>query len=119
MAQEESEPQVLVVAGCLFDVTFPEGEGPAWAWEGNQPEVTAVGESVRDGRRHFRFRAEEAAAAAGAVSLRFRSLTEQRGTTGPGGRSEQALTRPPLGKGGLVTVRMVVVLVAPERQPAQ
>ena len=95
MAQEESEPQVLVVAGCLFEVTFPDGQGPAWAWEGNQPEVTAVGEFVRHGRRHFRFRAEDAAAAAGGVSLRFRSLTEERG----------------------MTVRVVVVLVAPERHP--
>jgi hypothetical protein len=97
MAQEASEPQVLVVAGCLFEVTFPEGQGPAWAWEGNQPEVTAAGEYVAEGRRHFRFRAEEPAAAAGSVSLRFRSLTEERG----------------------MTVRMVVVLVAPERQPPE
>lgn len=97
MAQEDSEPHVLVVAGCLFEVTFPEGQGPAWAWEGDQSEVTAVGEFVRDGRRHFRFRAEDSAAAAGSVSLRFRSLTEERG----------------------MTVRMVVVLVAPERQPPE
>ncbi len=95
MEQEGSEPQVLVVAGCLFEVAFPEGHGPAWAWEGDRPEVTALGESVRDGRRHFRFRAEDAAAAAGGVNLRFRSVSEERG----------------------MTVRMVGVLVAPERQP--
>lgn len=95
MAQEGSEPRVLVVAGCLFEVAFPEGQGTAWSWEGGQSEVTALGESVRDGHRYFRFRAEDAAAEAGSVSLRFRSKTEARG----------------------MTVRMVVVLVAPERQP--
>ena len=95
MEQDESEPEVLVVAGCLFEVAFPEAGGPAWAWEGDQPEVTALGESVRAGRRHFRFRAEAAAADAGRVGLRFRSETEERG----------------------MTVRMVVVPVVPERLP--
>jgi hypothetical protein len=95
MAQDGSEPEVLAVAGCLFEVSFPESDGASWGWAGNQPEVTAMGESVRDGRRYFRFRAEAAAAAAGSVGLRFRSETEQRGTT----------------------VRMVVVAVAPEDVP--
>ena len=93
MEDEASEPEVLVVAGCLFEVSLPDGQGPAWSWEGDRPEVTAKGETVRDGRRHFRFRAEEAAATAGSVALRFRSETEERG----------------------MTVRMVVVHVAPER----
>ena len=93
MNDDESEPSVSVVAGCLFEVSLPEGQGPAWGWEGGQPEVTALGETVRDGRRHFRFRAEAAAAAAGSVALRFRGQTEKRG----------------------MTVRMVVVPVVPER----
>ena len=97
MEQAESEPQVLVVAGCLFEVSFPEVEGASWSWAGDQPEVTAVGESVRADRRYFRFRAEEAAASAGSVALRFRGETEQRG----------------------MTMRMVVVAVVPERQPGQ
>jgi hypothetical protein len=97
MEEDESEAQVLVVAGCLFDVSLPEDPHASWGWEGNQPEVTAAGEWVREGRRHFRFRAEEAAAAAGSVALRFRSLNEQRG----------------------MTVRMVVVGVAPERQSGE
>ena len=86
---------MLVVAGCLFEVTFPEGGGPSWSWEGDQPEVTALAEFVRAGRRHFRFRAEAAGADAGSVGLRFRSQSEERGTT----------------------VRMVVVPVVPERLP--
>jgi len=94
MEQQGAEPQVLAVAGCLFEVSFPERDVGSWAWVGDQPEVTALGESVRGDRRHFRFRAEAAAAAAGSVGLRFRSLTEERG----------------------VTVRMVVVPVAPENQ---
>ncbi len=94
MEQQGVEPQVLAVAGCLFEVSFPERDGASWAWAGDQSEVTPVGESVRGDRRYFRFRAEAAAAAAGSVGLRFRSLTEERG----------------------MTVRMVVVPVAPERQ---
>ena len=93
MIDDESDPTVSVVAGCLFEVSLPEGEGSAWAWEGGQSEVTAMGERVHDGRRHFRFRAEEPAATAGSVRLRFRGQTEERGTT----------------------VRMVVVPVVPER----
>ena len=95
MEQEASEPHVLAVAGCLFEVSLPERQGATWAWSGHQPEVTALGESVRGERRHFRFRAEPAAAGAGSVALRFRTVTEERG----------------------MTTRMVVVRVAPERQP--
>ncbi len=94
MEQEGTEPQVLAVAGCLFEVSFVEREGAPWIWVGDQPEVTPMGEAVRGGRRYFRFRAEAPAAVAGSVSLRFRSMTEARG----------------------MTVRMVVVPVAPERQ---
>lgn len=94
---DELEPEVLVVAGCLFEVSMLERQGSEWGWDGNQPEVTAMGEDVRGGRRHFRFRAEAAAGDAGTVALRFRSMTEARG----------------------MTVRMVTVRVAPERQPGQ
>jgi hypothetical protein len=94
MDQEGTEPQVLAVAGCLFEVSFVEREGGQWTWVGDQPEVSPMGEAVRGDRRHFRFRAEAPAAAAGSVSLRFRSMTEARG----------------------MTMRMVVVPVAPERQ---
>jgi hypothetical protein len=94
MEQEGTDPQVLAVAGCLFEVSFVERDGAPWTWVGGQPDVSPMGEAVRGDRRYFRFRAEAPAAAAGSVSLRFRSMTEARG----------------------MTVRMVVVPVAPERQ---
>ncbi|MGI8984866.1 MAG: hypothetical protein ACR2HM_10095 [Acidimicrobiales bacterium] len=79
MGQQKNEPELHVVAGCLFEVSFPEREGVSWRWAGGQPEVTYLGESVRGARRHFRFRAEATAAGAGTVGLRFRTETEERG----------------------------------------
>lgn len=96
MQQDGAEPEILAVAGCLFEVSMPERDGASWGWAGGQPEVTFLGESVRGRRRHFRFRAEEAAATAGQVSIRFRSDTAERG----------------------MSMRAVVVLVAPEQGPA-
>lgn len=80
---DANEPEVHVVAGCLFEVSLPERDGGSWRWAGGQDEVTLLGESVRGDRRHFRFRAEAEAAAtdAGGVTLRFRTETEQRGVT--------------------------------------
>lgn len=95
MDLDTTEPELYAVAGCLFEVSLPEGEGASWSWSGGQPEVTHLGESARGGRRHFRFRAEAAGAEAGQVGLRFRALTEGRG----------------------MTVRVVVVPVAPEHEP--
>ena len=65
------EPVVWVVAGCLFEVSLREGEPDPWSWGNPGPEVTLLAESVRDGERRFRFRSEPAAAAKGAVELRF------------------------------------------------
>lgn len=95
MAQEKNEPELHVVAGCLFEVSFPEREGVSWRWAGDQPEVTYLGESVRGTRRHFRFRAEAAAVGAGRVGLRFRTETEERGRL----------------------TRVMAVDIAPERPP--
>jgi hypothetical protein len=92
MENDANGPELHVVAGCLFEVSLPERHGMSWRWAEGQPEVTQVGESVRGGRRHFRFRAE----AAGAVSLRFRAETEERG----------------------MSTRMVAVSVSPEQEPA-
>jgi hypothetical protein len=92
MENDSNGPELHVVAGCLFEVSLPEREGLSWRWAEGQPEVTQVGESVRRERRHFRFRAE----AAGPVALRFRTETEERGTS----------------------TRMFAVSVAPEQEPA-
>ena len=67
-----------VVAGCLFDVSLPEqGEQP-WRFETPSPEVTLLAEAVRGDEHRFRFRAEAAGAAAGAVDLRFRCGDSER-----------------------------------------
>lgn len=66
---------VWVVAGGVFEVSVPDKAGARWHWVNPGPAVTLIGESVRDDGRHFRFRAEEAAAAAGQVDLRFRIET--------------------------------------------
>ncbi|MGH9225708.1 MAG: hypothetical protein ACRD2W_18420 [Acidimicrobiales bacterium] len=55
-----------MVAGCLFEVSFPTAAGP-WQWTNPSPEVTLVAEEERGPAHHFRFRAE----AAGEVELRF------------------------------------------------
>ena len=68
----------------------------SWALADPHPEeATLLGESVRGHRRHFRFRAEAGAAAAGRVALRFRTETATRG----------------------MSIRVVEVLVAPEQAP--
>ena len=69
-----------MVAGCLFEVSLNEGERGPWAWANPGPEVTLVSELVRDGERRFRFRSEAAAAATGAVELRFACEDEERTT---------------------------------------
>lgn len=96
MDEDSNEPALVVVAGCLFEVSLPERDGASWALADPQPEdATLLGESVRGRRRHFRFRAEAAAAAAGSVSMRFRTETAQRG----------------------MSIRVVEVPVAPEQSP--
>ena len=60
------DPTVWVVAGCLLEVSLPEDAGP-WRRPDPPAHLTLLGEGVREGRRHFRFRAE----AAGEVELRF------------------------------------------------
>ena len=47
-----------VVAGCLFEVSFPTDGGP-WRWAESRAEVTLLAEDRRDGHHHFRFRAEQ------------------------------------------------------------
>lgn len=98
MDEDSNEPALVVVAGCLFEVSLPERDGASWALADPQPEeVTLLGESLRGRRRHFRFRAEAEAAAAGRVALRFRTETATRG----------------------MSIRVVEVLVAPERAPGE
>ena len=55
-----------VVAGCLFEVSFP-ADGEPWRWSGDIAAVTLLAEEGRGGDHHFRFRAE----AAGPVDLVF------------------------------------------------
>ena len=93
MALNGIEPQVRVVAGCLFEVSLPEPTEEPWVWANPRPEVTLMDQAVGEGVRRFRFRAETAAADAGQVSLRFRSANEV----------------------GAVLVRSVSVPVAPEK----
>lgn len=89
-----AEPVLWAVAGCLFEVSLLERPGGS-PWEVSpQPEVTLLAEAVRGDGHHFRFRAEAAAAVAGEVHLRFRSMTAE----------------------GAVLVRQVVVRVAPEAE---
>ena len=95
MDEDSNEPALVVVAGCLFEVSLPERAGSTWHWADPPPGVSLLGESVRGDRRHFRFRAEAAAADAGSVSLRFRTETAKRG----------------------MSIRVVEVLVAPEQAP--
>ena len=96
MDDDSNEPMLVVVAGCLFEVSLPERDGASWSLADPQPEeVTLLGESVRGHRRHFRFRAEAGAAVAGSVSLRFRTESAERG----------------------MSLRAVEVLVAPEQAP--
>lgn len=96
MDEDSNEPALVAVAGCLFEVSLPERDGGSWALADPQPEeATLLGESVRGKRRHFRFRAEEGAAAAGSVALRFRTETAKRG----------------------MSIRVVEVPVAPEQAP--
>lgn len=92
----EVEPALWAVAGCLFEVSMPEGNGSTWQVADPPAGITLLGEYVDGDERHFRFRAEADAAAAAQVSLRFRSLTEARG----------------------MVLRSVVVRVAPEAAPA-
>ena len=96
MDEDSNEPALVVVAGCLFEVSLPEGDGVTWTPAETQPEeATLLGESLRGHRRHFRFRAEAGAAVAGRVSLRFRTQSAERG----------------------MLLRVVEVPVAPERAP--
>ena len=96
MERDAVEPVLWAVAGCLFEVSLPEQPGTSWHCADPPPGVTLLGESVRDGLRHFRFRAEAEGALRGEVALRFR-----------GSNAEQA-----------VVLRSVVVHVAPEQDPA-
>lgn len=81
MRQDRNEPEIHVVAGCLFEVSLPERDGVSWRWAESEVGVTLLGESVRADRRHFRFRAEAEGDSADGVMLRFRTETEQRGVT--------------------------------------
>ena len=67
-----------MVAGCLFEVSLPEGQRDPWVWGNPGPEVTLLSERVRDGERRFRFRSEAVGAAAGAVELRFACGEDER-----------------------------------------
>lgn len=68
----EGAPSMLwVVAGCLFEISFPVTGAGHWRWTDGGDQVTLLAETVRDGRQHLRFRAEAAGAEAGAVELRF------------------------------------------------
>jgi hypothetical protein len=60
--------QLWVVAGCLFEVSLPEAAG-GWRCLPPAPAVTLVGVEPRDGRLHFRFRAESPSASP--VEVRF------------------------------------------------
>jgi len=93
MRNDAVEPRLWAVAGCLFEVSLPEGEGASWRWADPPIGVTLLGESVRGDQRHFRFRAE----AEGEVSLRFRGQSAERA----------------------VIMRSVAVRVAPEQDPAE
>jgi hypothetical protein len=95
MSPNGIEPQVRVVAGCLFEVSLPESTEDPWVWANPRPEVTLLDQAVGDGVRRFRFRAEAAAADAGQVALRFRAANEV----------------------GAVVVRSVSVPFAPEKWP--
>jgi hypothetical protein len=55
------------VAGCLFEVSLPPDGSSEWRCFDPPAQVTLLSDGIRDGRRHFRFRAE----AAGEVELRF------------------------------------------------
>jgi hypothetical protein len=86
------EPEIWVVAGCLFEVSLPDGGACPWRWRNPSPDVTLLGEGIRGTARHFRFRAEASGAKAGTVQLRF-------------GNTNDA---------GAVVVRAILVRVVPE-----
>jgi hypothetical protein len=87
------DARVWVVAGCLFEVSLPDDVVGGWRWTDATPAVTLLAQDTRDGRHHFRFRAEAAGALAGTVRLRF--------------------------SGGDGSVATVDANVAPERVPVQ
>lgn len=65
------EATLLVVAGCLFEVSIPVTTPGGWRWANDGYEVALLAEEVRGGRHRFRFRAEGKGAEVGAVELRF------------------------------------------------
>ena len=71
------DPTVWVVAGCLFEVSLPDDAGGPWRCTAPPARLTLLGEGVRDGRRHFRLRAE----AAGEVELRLSRFNADRTVT--------------------------------------
>jgi hypothetical protein len=79
----DEEATLWVVAGCLFEVSLPVIGARPWRWTNAGREVSLLGEAVRHGRRHFRFRAESGGAEAGLVELRFRSDDGEHGLTVP------------------------------------
>jgi len=96
MPADATDAVVWAVAGCLFEVSFPEAGGTSWTWVNPDAAVTLLGESVRADGHHFRFRAEAGAAVAGRVALRFRTRNAVKA----------------------VVMRVVVVHVAPELDAA-
>jgi hypothetical protein len=70
------DPQLWVVAGCLFEISG--SVAPHWEWVDVPSSVTLLGEDMRDGSRHFRFRAE----APGLVLLRWRDADGVEGSVG-------------------------------------
>lgn len=83
-----------VVAGCLFEISLPADSEGEWQWLNAGPEVTLLAVYMREGREHFRFRAEAAGADDGSAQLRFES------------------------DGGGVALEDVNVAIAPEHVPA-
>ncbi len=96
MGRDTVEAVMWAVAGSRFEVSMPERNGVSWSLADPPPGVTLLSESVRGDERHFRFRAEAEGARRGEVALRFRALTKERG----------------------MVLRMFLVRVAPEVDPA-
>ena len=69
----QGQPVLHVVAGCLFEISIAAEDPHGWRWANPTPEVTLLGEELRLGRHHLRFRAEGEGAAKGMVTLHFRS----------------------------------------------
>ena len=67
----DEEATLLVVAGCLFEVSIPVTTPGGWRWANDGDEVSLQAEELRGGRHRFRFRAEGKGAEVGAVELRF------------------------------------------------